>query len=177
MPLTRNKPTFKSTFFRDTLVSSIFQSGFFVMRICFNCENFGSADNCKVGKMSGRCAECARRNLVDCNLAPFFPSKWARIWKERNKKAQKAKEAFVKFNRLQREVDALEKKGIVLVESEIAHISELEIEKQFAEQAGFKLEDFLFDVASEDFVFENFDWSAVDFGGTVAKKSGNSQSS
>ena len=126
--------------------------------------------------MSGRCAECARKSLVDCNLALFSPSKWARIWKERNKKAQKAKEALVKFNRLQREIDALKKKGIILVESEIAHISELEVEKQFAEQAGFKPENFLFDVVSEDFVFENFDWSAVDFGGTVAKRSGNSQS-
>ena len=174
MPFIRNKPTLKSTSFRDTLVFSIFQSGFSVMRICSNCENSGSADNCKI---VGRCAECARKNLVNCNLAFFFPSKWARIWKERNKKAQKAKKVFVKFNRLQREVDALKKKGIILVESEIAHISELEIEKQSAEQAGFKFENFLFDVASENFVFENFDWSAVDFGGTVAKKSGNSQNS
>ena len=106
----------------------------------------------------------------------FFPSKWTRIWKERNKKTQEAKKAFVKFNRLQREVDALKKKGIILVEGEIAHISELEIEKQSAEQAGLKPEDFLFDVVSKDFVFESFDWSAVDFGGTVAKKFGNSQS-
>ena len=176
MPFIRHKPIFKSLFFRDTLVSFIFQSGFFVMRICFNCENFGSADNCKIGKIFGRCAECARKNLVDCNLAFFFPSKWARIWKERNKKTQKVKEALVKFNRLQREVDTL-KKSIILVKSEIAHISELETEKQFAEQVGLKFENFLFDVASKDLVFENFDWSAVDFGGTVAKKSGNSQNS
>ena len=107
--------------------------------------------------MSGRCAECARKNLVDCNLALFFPSKWVRIWKKRNKKAQKAKKAFVKFNRLQREIDALGKKGIILVESEIAHISELEVEKQSAEQTGFKPEFFLFDVVSKDFVFESFD--------------------
>ena len=69
-----------------------------------------------------------------------------------------------------------EKKNIILVEGEIAHISELETEKQFAEQAGLKFEDFLFNVASENLVFESFEWSAVDFGGTVAKKSGNSQS-
>ena len=83
--------------------------------------------------MFGRCAECARKNLVDCNLALFSPSKWARIWKERNKKTQKVKEALVKFNRLQREIDALEKKSIILVESEIAHITELEAENQSAE--------------------------------------------
>ena len=171
----RNKSIFKSIFFRDTLVSSIFQSGFLVMRICFNCENSGSTDNCKIGKMSGRCAECARKNLVDYNLAFFFPSKWVRIWKKRNKKTQKVKEAFVKFNRLQREIDVLEKEKN-LVESEIAYISELEIKKQSAEQAGLKFENFLFDVASENFVFENFDWFVVDFGGIVAKKSGNSQS-
>ena len=110
MPPIRNKPTFKSIFFRDTFVSSIFQSGFPAMRISFNCENSGSADNCKIGKISGRCAECARKNLVDCNLALFSPSKWARIWKERNKKTQEVKKAFVKFNRLQREVDVLGKK-------------------------------------------------------------------
>ena len=110
MPPIRNKPTSKSISFRDTLVFSIFQSGFSAMRIYFNCENSGSADKCKIGKVFGRCAECARKNLVDCNLALFFPSKWVRIWKERNKKAQKVKEAFVKFNRLQREIDILEKK-------------------------------------------------------------------
>ena len=62
-----------------------------------------------------------------------------------------------------------------MVENEIAHISELETEKQFAEQIGFKPENFLVDVVSEIFVFENFYWFIVDFGGTVAKKSGNSQ--
>ena len=121
------------------------------------------------------CAECARKSLVDCNLALFSPSKWARIWKERNKKAQEVKESLAKFNRMQREIDVLEKKSITLVEGEIAHISELEVKKQSAEQTGPKPEFFLFDVASEDFVLENFDWFGVDFGGTVAERSGNSQ--
>ena len=70
-----------------------------------------------------------------------------------------------------------EKKCIALIEGEIAYISELEIGEQSAEQAGPKPENFLFDVASEDLVLENFDWFAVDFGGTAAKKSGNSQNS
>ena len=107
---TRNKLIFKPISYRDSFMFSIFQSGFFVMRICFNCESSGPADKCKVGKMSGRCAECACKILVDCNLAFFFHPNRLVSGKNQIKKFQKVKEIFVKFNRLQREVDALEKK-------------------------------------------------------------------
>ena len=84
----RDKLTSKSIFFSRYFCVFIFQSGFFVMRIYFNCENSGSADKCKIGKMSGLCAEYARKKLVDCNLAFFFPVQMG-AYLERPKKKKK----------------------------------------------------------------------------------------
>ena len=114
----RNKLIFKSDFFRDTLVSSIFQSGVFIMKICFNCENSGSADKCKIDKMSVRYAEDARKNLVDYNLTFLFHPNGFVFGKNEIKKFEKLKK-YVKFNRLQREFDILEKKNWLKPKSRI----------------------------------------------------------
>jgi len=143
------------------------------MRACSNCERAGQADKCKVGASAGRCVECARKGSSDCNLSPFSPAKWTKIWNQRNQKAAEAKEALAKFTRLQREVEVLERKGIAMVEGEIQNIEEAEQEEQLG---IIDPSDFLFDVSSEQVeVPDDFDWTGlVDVGGIDAGGPGSS---
>lgn len=172
MPPIRSKP--KSTFLRHQLVDTIIRTGSPAMRVCSNCERAGQADKCKVVDSSSRCVECARKGSSDCNLSPFSPAKWTKIWKQRNQKAAEAKEALAKFNRLQREVEVLERKGIEMVEGEIHNIEET-VEEEKSE--GLRPNEFPFDVSSEEVEFpENFDWSGlVDLNGIAVGGSGSSQ--
>ena len=108
--------------------------------------------------------ECARKGATDCDLPPFSPAKWSRIWKKRNEKAKEAKEALAKFTRLQREVEALERKGIEIVEGTVADINDAEVEEapEATEASSPSPSDFLFNVASEELVLEDdFNQSAV----------------
>jgi len=174
MPPIRSKP--KSTFLRHQLVETIIRTGSLVIRVCSNCERAGQADKYKVRVSSGRCVECARKGLSDYNLSPFSPVKWTRIWNQRNQKAAEAKEALAKFNRLQREVEVLEKKGIEMVEGELQNIEEVEQnERANAPDPS----DFLFDVSSEQVeIPADFNWSGlVDAGGIATAGSGSSQGS
>ena len=176
MPPLRSRP--RSTFSRHQLVDTILKTGSLAMRPCSNCERAGYADKCKVGASSQRCVECARKGSSDCNLAPFSPAKWTRIWKERNKKAQEAKEALAKFIRLQREVEELERRGIAIVEGEVQNIEDNEA-SEAKEQAFISPDDFLFNVSSEQVeVPLDFDFNGlVDVGGTTVEASGSSQGS
>ena len=87
------------------------------------------------------------------------------------------KKSYAKQQRLFRQIDFVEKKQQVMVDGELRNIEKLEHEEALAEGL---LPDFilLIDVASEQLVlpvgWEN--WSVLP-DGTVAKKSGSSQSS
>ena len=86
------------------------------------------------------------------------------------------KKSYAKQQRLLRQIDFIEKKQQVMVDGEFRNIEKLEHEKTLAENL---LPDFTFliDVVSEQLVllvgWE--DWSVLP-DGTVAEKSGNSQS-
>ena len=145
------------------------------MRVCKNCDKANRPEKCKVGGSSDRCVECARVGY-SCDLAPFSPARWARIEKKRQEKAKEFKETFAKLNRLQVEVEALEKQKLEMVEGELRNIEEVEADEQ---ATGPNLNDFLFDVSSEQVeISPDFDWDAlVDAGGIAAEGSGSSQGS
>jgi len=104
MPADRHK--LSSSFRRRNLISSVVLT--VPMRVCKNCDKANRPEKYKVGGSSDRCVECARVGY-SYDLAPFLPARWARIEKKRQEKAKEFKEIFAKLNRLQVEVEALEK--------------------------------------------------------------------
>jgi len=88
MPADRHK--LSSPFRRRQLVSSIAPTT--LMRVYKNCEKARRPKKCKVGGLSDRCVECARLGY-SCDLAPFSPTRWARVQKQRDAKLAEWKAA------------------------------------------------------------------------------------
>jgi len=124
MPADRHK--LSSLFRRRNLISSVIPT--VPMRVCKNCDKANRPKKCKVGGSSDYYVECARVSY-SCNLAPFSPTRWARIEKKRQEKAKEFKETFVKLNRLQVEVKALEKQKLKIVEGELRNIEEVKADE------------------------------------------------
>jgi len=95
MPADRHK--LSSSFRRRNLISSVIPT--VPMRVCKNCDKANRPEKYKVGGSSDHYIECARINY-SYNLAPFLPTRWARIEKKCQEKAKEFKETFIKLNRL-----------------------------------------------------------------------------
>ena len=144
----------KSSVRRANLIDILESSCVEAMRVCRNCEKSGTSDRCKIGKDSDRCLECVRK-ACSCNLAPFSAAQWTRVQRQRAEKSSQVKETLSKLLRLQKELEALERKSTSMVEDELRNITDLEEEET-------KMPDIDFDVSSEQLEFStNFDWSSL----------------
>ena len=152
-----------------------FGIGVFAMRFCKNCSSSSVPKPCRIVESSEKCVACVNSGRL-CNLVSFDTARWRRLKEKRKRLKIKLKESYAKQQRLFRQINFVKKKQQVMVDGEFRNIEKLEHEEALAEGP---LPDFIFliDVASEQFVFpvgwEN--WSVLP-DGTVAKRSGNSQS-
>ena len=165
---------FNSTNRRKQKVVS-FGIGVFAMRFCKNCSLSFIPKPCRIVEGSEKCVVCVNNGRL-CNLVSFDIVRWRKLKEKRKRLKIKLKKSYAKQQRLFRQIDFVEKKQQVMVDGEFRNIEKLEHEEAFAESL---LPDFIFliDVASEQFVFPVGweDWSVLP-DGTVAEKSGNSQS-
>ena len=146
------------------------------MRFCKNCSSSFVPKPCRIAEGSEKCVACVNSGRP-CNLASFDTVRWRRLKKKRKRLKTELKKSYAKQQRLLRQIDFVEKKQQVMVDGELRNIEELEHEEALAEGLLFDFT-FLIDVASEQLVlFVGWeDWSVLP-DGTVAEKSGSSQSS
>jgi len=93
MPANRHK--LSSSFRRYNLISSVVLT--VLMRVYKNCDKANRPEKYKVGGSSDYYVECARVSY-SYDLAPFLPTRWARIEKKYQEKAKEFKEIFIKLN-------------------------------------------------------------------------------
>ena len=145
------------------------------MRPCKNCSLSSSPKKCRISGQSNKCIEYIRRNY-SCDLAPFSPTRQARLEKQRREKSREAKEALAKFTQLQAEVDALERKKEDIFTGKVQNIAKLEQDEGIRPRPN----NFLFDLPSKQLVVEdNFDQLSLHFSpsGTVRVGLGSSKDS
>ena len=89
-----SKPNLLSSVQKQRLLNSLTSSSL-AIRPCNEYERKGCPNKCKIGARSEKCVECVRTGR-NCNLAPFSPTKWARLRRLREDKVKEVKVALAK---------------------------------------------------------------------------------
>lgn len=116
------------------------------MRPYYNCKNAGILNKYKIDTNSERYMAYTIKDY-SCNLAPFSPTRWARLRRQREEKLQQSNKALARFTQLQREVKILEEKERLIVEGELENIKDPKRDKEAV--ASLSSNDFLFNITSE----------------------------